>query len=118
MFPEDRKAVAKEFSTDSHHLHSWLLALVEIRNICAHANRIYNMPLKQSPKLFSEYAKYGDTNKLFPVILIMKRMLDGQPIWESFAKSLNMIISSNRRVELVCLGFPDNWKDILAVPEE
>lgn len=118
MFPADQNAIAKEFSTDSYHLHSWLLALVEIRNICAHANRIYNMPLKQSPKLYTEHAKYGNTNKLFPVILVMKRMLDGQLIWNTFARSLNMMINSNRRVELVCLGFPEKWKDILAVPEE
>ena len=116
MFPGDQSAIAKEFSTDSYHLHSWLLALVEIRNICAHANRIYNMPLKQSPKLYSEHAKYGKTNKLFPIILILKRILDGQPMWNTFAKSLNVLIQSNRRIELLCLGFPDEWQDVLDIP--
>ncbi len=117
MFTDDQQAIAKEFSTDNYHLNSWMLSLIEIRNICAHANRIYNMPLKQSPKLYSEHTKYGKTNKLFPAILILKRMLDGQPIWDSFAKSLNKMIHSNRRVELSCLGFPAEWKDVLDIPE-
>lgn len=71
MMPTDKKAIADLYNTKSNYLNSWILALVEIRNICAHYGRLYNLPLKQSPFLYRENAKYrtGKINKLFPAII-------------------------------------------------
>ena len=116
MSTDDQKEVAKEFGTDALHLNSWMLALVEIRNLCAHSNRIYNMPLKQHPRLYTEHAQYGNTNKVFPSILVIKRLLDGQNLWSSFKKSLNRLLKG-KRVDINCLGFPSEWKEVLSIPD-
>ena len=58
MKPEDQKSISSFYGTSPNHLKSWMLALVEIRNICAHYNRLYNMPLKQTPFLYKENLKY------------------------------------------------------------
>lgn len=116
MKPSDQSEIAKEFGTDAYHLHSWMLSLVEVRNICAHANRVYNMPLKQPPKLYAEHSKYGKTNKVFPVILVIMRLLQGQHLWTSFAKTLNKAMGS-KYIDIKCLGFPKEWKTVLAISD-
>ena len=45
MVLEDRKEIARLYNTEPKYLGSWILVLVEIRNICAHYSRLYNMPL-------------------------------------------------------------------------
>lgn len=53
LHKEDQKEIAKIYDTTPKYLHSWIISLVEIRNICAHYNRLYNMPLKNTPLLYS-----------------------------------------------------------------
>ena len=117
MLPEDRKAIAALYDTEPHYLGSWLLALVEVRNICAHYSRLYNMPLKQRPFLYSESRQYGNQklNKVFPVLITVKRMLNTDPTWNSFSSELSTLIEEYQDVlRLSFMGFPPNWKDILA----
>lgn len=51
MKREDQIAIAKQFHTHYTYMKSWFAALVEIRNICAHYGRLYNMPLDSVAKL-------------------------------------------------------------------
>jgi len=115
MKAEDQKAIAALYNTDSKYLNSWLLALVEIRNLCAHYGRIYNMPLKQSPWLYSEHTKYrGNLNKLFPVIIVIKRMLLSDQRWEQLFNKLKALISDySDVVKLSFIGFPSDWENVL-----
>ena len=116
MLSEDRKEIARLYGTESQHLGSWILALVEIRNICAHYSRLYNMPLKQTPYLYSEYRKYrGKTlNKVFPVMLCIKRMLDSDERWRQFESQLETLIDQySDVVQLPFMGFPKEWKEVL-----
>jgi len=114
MKPNDQKAIANLYDTDSKYLKSWLLALVEIRNICTHYGRLYNMPLKQSPFLYKENTKYrGDINKLFPVILVIKRMLNADVRWEQlFDKLKELIDEYSSVVKLSFIGFPSDWEGV------
>ena len=112
MLPEDRNAIAKLYQTHSDHLQSWILSALELRNICAHYNRIYNMPLKKSPYLYRENRLYA-SNKLFPAILTMKRMSHDPIVWNRFFSSLTNLIDSFPEVKLVFRGFPQHWHEIL-----
>lgn len=55
---DDQKAIANYYKTDAKYLKNWILCLVEVRNICAHFTRLYNMPLKENPKLYKENMKF------------------------------------------------------------
>ena len=113
----DRKEIARLYNTGPEYLMSWILTLVEIRNICAHYGRLYNMPLKQTPRLYSEYQKYrsGKLNKIFPALLSIKRMLDSDERWFSFEVELEKLVEKYRDViRLQCVGFPEEWKDVLS----
>ena len=46
---EDQKEISNHYNTDPKYLKNWILCLVEVRNICAHYTRLYNMPLKETP---------------------------------------------------------------------
>lgn len=116
MFPEDRKQIAGLYKTEDNYLGSWILALVEVRNICAHYGRLYNMPLKQMPFLYTEYKKYRNTknNKIFPILLVIKRILQNDGRWKNFYCELEALIENYSDVIIFpYMGFPDNWKEVL-----
>ena len=117
MKKEDRDAISKMYQTESTYLKSWLLSLVEVRNICAHYGRLYNMPLKQIPHLYSENKKYLNSkrNKIFPTILTLKRMLNKNQFWCSFYEEMKCLIDSySDVVNLSFMGFPEEWQDVLS----
>lgn len=112
---EDQNNVAKNYSTDAKHLKSWLLSLLEVRNICAHYGRIYNMPLKQRPKLYREYKVYKSSNKIFPVLLIIKRMFNGKEQWKLLCEQIcQLMIKYQEVVNPSFMDFPNNWHEILS----
>ncbi len=113
---EDKKQIASLYHTKPQYLSSWILSLVEIRNICAHYGRLYNMPLKQTPRLYSDVSNYVQpkSNKLFPVLVAIRRMLDANDQWQEFEQALEKIINEYTDViRLSFMGFPKNWKDAL-----
>ena len=116
MRQEDRIAIANLYHTQPEHLESWILSLVEVRNICAHYGRLYNMPLKQSPFLYKEHRKYRNQkqNKIFPVILVIKRILNSNSEWNHFYQIIVALMEQyDDAIQLSFMGFPDDWKEIL-----
>ena len=120
MADDDRKAIAKLYNTESKYLGSWILALVEIRNICAHYSRLYNMPLKQTPYLYPEYRQYktGTLNKVFPALISVKRMLNSDVRWTEFNTQLEALMDDYSDVVMLSfMGFPKEWKKVLSAKE-
>ncbi|MGN1419619.1 MAG: Abi family protein [Acutalibacteraceae bacterium] len=116
MKNEDKQSLAKLYHTKPAYLNGWILALVEIRNICAHYGRIYNMPLKQSPYLYSEYARYknSEIKKIFPVVITIRRMLNNNELWKSFFAEMTALFDEYSDViNLSFVGFPKDWKEVL-----
>lgn len=117
MKHEDQKEIAHFYNTEPKYLGSWILALVEIRNICAHYSRLYNMPLKQTPHLYSENQNYkiGTRNKVFPALIVIKRMLNSDARWTDFESQLESLMGEyNDVVILPFMGFPKEWKNVLS----
>ena len=84
MHHADQKAVAALYGlTDAKTLNGWIRSLCEIRNICAHYSRLYNMPLSSRPKLFKEHQQYAKY-RLFPVVLVISRLAYNKPEWTTF----------------------------------
>lgn len=112
---EDQNAVSKYYNTTPKFLKNWILCLVEVRNICAHYTRLYNMPLKSNPLLYTENKKYiGKQNKVFPVLLIIKRLLNSNEQWDSLLRDLKITFKKyDGYFNFSFMGFPKNWKEIL-----
>lgn len=114
MTTEDQKAIAREYKSQPTYLQSWILSLVEVRNRCAHYGCIYNMPLSQAPKLHTEYKNYR-SNRIFPLIITIKRMMGDIPEWRTFSSSLAALLEEYNEINLEFIGFPRNWKEILGL---
>ena len=117
MVSQDQKAIAHQYETDAKYLRSWILSLVEVRNICAHYTRLYNLPLKQTPFLYKENVQYRNPgiNKLFPVFLVIKRMTQcNPPLWAQFLEEFKELMDEySDVVRLSFIGFPTDWYNIL-----
>lgn len=112
MKPEDQKIIAKFFSTNAEYMKSWFAALVELRNICAHYNRIYNMPLDSMPKLPKCYSQYV-TNRVFSDLLAFKYVTKSNSVWKTFVASLVGAVDECEYLNLSFIGFPTDWQTIL-----
>lgn len=112
MKREDQIAIAKQFHTHYTYMKSWFAALVEIRNICAHYGRLYNMPLDSVAKLSPKESRYANA-RLFTDCLALRYIMHGEMPWNTFILNLRAIIDECPSANLKCIGFPDNWEEIL-----
>ncbi len=92
----------------------WIITLCNIRNICAHYERLYNTRLVNSVKLPQKYATYNiKTNKLFAAIIILMLLIDDNQIKSKFITDLKMLFNQYNFINIQQMGFPNNWEDIL-----
>ena len=115
LIDEDQKKISEYYNTEPIYLKNWILCLVEVRNICAHYTRLYNMPLKTNPRLYNENKKYKTKqNKIFPILLIIKRILNSNKQWDSLLKDLKFTFNKYMGAfNFLFMGFPDNWENLL-----
>ncbi|MGI6739746.1 MAG: Abi family protein [Christensenellales bacterium] len=116
MMDKDQKAIAIEFGIKSAGLlNGWVRAFLDLRNRCAHNERIYNMPLSQPISLLNKDKKYitTKTNKVFPVVLALKRVTQNKSLWTWFCFELKRLFDVYPVVELKYIGFPYDWETIL-----
>ena len=113
MKTPDQKKIASFYGIDAKHLNSWMQSLVDVRNKCAQYGRIYNMPLPRTPSLYKEYSLY-QSNKIFSVILVLKRLTQGSAVWNNFFITLCGLIEKYPEVHLEFMDFPENWFDLLS----
>ena len=112
MKPEDKKAIAEQFRVHFSFLESWIISLVEIRNLCAHYCRLYNRPLTKSPKLFTEHKRFH-SDRIFPSVFMLGYLLENKNKWRVLVEDLVNLIGAYPDVKLTFIGFPDDWIDLL-----
>ncbi len=108
---QDKKKVATDFSISPQHLHGWMMTLLELRNMCAHYNRIYNMFFKQIPYLEPRYKAYSG-NKLFPKLLVIKSLVTKE-MWDQFVNRLQNLLRKYPEAKVSFMGFPRDWLTVL-----
>lgn len=113
---DTKKIIATSFNSDIDKLGGWFKALNEIRNICAHSDRIYNAKLNTDVKLYTEDRDglSGDENRtLFLIIIILKKIYAGDGSkWIPFYDELKELVKEYSSViNLKCLGFPEYWQN-------
>ena len=121
MKTEDKKAVAENaFGLPYRCVESWLQCLSELRNQCAHYNRLYANPLPIVPKRIPGIDRQL-SNMLFDYILILKQLFPRNEIWNNtFAAKLAILLAEYHEVtDLKMIGFPPDWRDyVFDKPDE
>ena len=111
-------SIAHVFGITRFHMKSWLRYLTQIRNICAHDDRLYNRIFCILPKMFKEHAGI-DNARLFPVFIVLFRLYDSlDPARANLLRQqLGRIVDSHPTVDLRPVGFPKNWREVLRIPD-
>lgn len=122
MFTADKKEIAeKYYGCSSSEIDNWLFCLNELRNYCAHYNRLYGNTFPVEPRLPKCLEDSGIELKpdLFGYMVIMKYMSHNHQSWNERAVTpVERLLNKNSDVIRLChLGFPEDWKQILAWEE-
>jgi abortive infection bacteriophage resistance protein len=112
--------IASELNLVNHtYLPSWLQAIAQIRNICAHHGRLWNKNLPGRPKLLSKPPAPWLTNvppatdhyMLYIHVCCMKYLLDVISPGHHFTPKLAALFVKYPNVDLNALGFPATWQN-------
>lgn len=120
MHASDKKAIAEEYyGCSATELDNWIFCLNELRNYCAHYNRLYGNHFPVDPKT-PVGLSVTLTNDVFGYIMVMKAIYHNRANWnERVVKPVARLLRKNADiVRLSDLGFPDNWEELIAFPQE
>lgn len=112
---DDKKAIAdKAFGVPYRCVEDWLHCLSDLRNMCAHYNRLYANKMESVPKQPPDIS-HPLSDTLYDYIIILKELYPRADIWQStFIMRLEMLfLEYNDVIELEHIGFPENWREEL-----
>ncbi len=112
MREEDQSAVAGEYGMSSEALSALISAAIDVRNICAHYNRLYNQSIEDQPQLSAQQKVY-ESDRVFPTILALRDVAGGERIWAEMIQGIERLCAEFPQADLSLCGFPENWKDLL-----
>ena len=94
-------------------IENWIENLRIFRNMVAHNQRLYNFSILSMPKKAKEYNK--QTGKIFDYVIVMKYLFLDNEDWNTYVLPRFEYIFDDFKddVDLKCIGFPDDWKNIL-----
>ena len=94
-------------------IQNWIENLRIFRNMVAHNQRLYNFSILSIPKKAKEYNK--QTGKIFDYVIVMKYLFLDNEDWNTYVlPRLEYIFDDFKdNIDLKCIGFPDDWKNIL-----
>lgn len=119
MNSSDKKELADKFyGCGSSELDNWIFCLNELRNYCAHYNRLYGNTFPVEPRTPRPLEEQGVelSADVFGYIMIMKQLYHNRPNWnERVVKPVSRLIKKNSDIiRLKDLGFPEGWETLLA----
>ena len=115
MLNPDKAKIAKDlYDTSYQVLDSWFRCLNDLRNRCAHYSRLYYWIFTAVPKM-DKKDSFTPDRRLFSQLYMLKQLHQNASTWNhDFVRPLeNMIAKYTDDINLNCIGFPSNWKEML-----
>ena len=115
MHGSDKKALANDFySCSASELDNWIFCMNELRNYCAHYNRLYGNRFPVLPKTPRDFEPEL-SDDVFGYIIVMKQLYHDRKNWnERIVKPISRMLKKNAdAVRLNDLGFPENWEELM-----
>jgi len=130
MKRDEQKEISKNFNIKNNTLRIYLTNLGEIRNICAHDEKLYdiNLRFKISPNKYHSKLDIKDlngnylsgVNDLFSIVLILKELLNKDEFhkfYKSLMKSIKILkkeVNTNIFANILFkMGFPKKYKKLI-----
>lgn len=115
MLNPDKAYIAKMlYNTSYQVLDSWFRCLNDLRNRCAHYSRLYYWIFTAIPRM-DKKDSFTPDRRLFSQLYMLRHLHQNASIWNNdFVKPLEGLVSKYEDdINLKCIGFPDNWKELL-----
>lgn len=116
MKTADKKELSDEYyNCSSSELDNWIFCMNELRNYCAHYNRLYGSHFPVEPKTPEGFP--GELSPdVFGYIIVMKQLFHGKENWnERVVKPISRLLKKNADViRLSDLGFPEGWETLIS----
>lgn len=112
----DKKTLANDFyGCSASELDNWIFCMNELRNYCAHYNRLYGNRFPVLPKTPRGFEPEL-SDDIFGYIIVMKQLYHDKHNWnERVVKPISRMLKKNSgAVRLSDMGFPENWETLLA----
>ncbi len=113
---ENRKEIAKVIGPSEKVLKSWMQALNDLRNDCAHHSRIYDRVFHSRPKIAKHHKSHIKQNGLndgrfYAQALMMSELLKTISPESQWNQKLESLLSKYQSIPIQSLGFPSTWKE-------
>ena len=108
----DQRAVSREYDLSPEALSRLIAAAVDVRNICAHYNRLYNQILPDQP-LLPNHLRLYESDRLFPLLLVFAHALGRERVFARLLTGLSLLEADYPEADLSLCGFPENWRTVL-----
>ena len=92
----DQRAVSREYDLSPEALSRLIAAAVDVRNICAHYNRLYNQILPDQP-----------------LLLVFAHALGRERVFARLLTGLSLLEADYPEADLSLCGFPEDWRAVL-----
>ena len=112
----DKKALASGFfGCSASDMDNWLFCLNELRNYCAHFNRLYGNHFPVMPRTPADFEPELE-NDVFGYIIVLKQLYHNKTNWnERVVKPISRLLRKNSdAARLSDLGFPEGWETKIA----
>lgn len=113
MKEADQAAVAKDYGMTAQALSALISAAIDVRNICAHYNRLYNQAIEDQPELREDQRIY-ESDRVFPTLLALRAVCGRERIWREMLAEIKALHGEFPEADLALCGFPEDWEQVLA----
>ncbi len=113
MKEQDQNAVAADYGMSAAQLTALVSAAIDVRNICAHYNRLYNQAIEDQPVLEGEQKAY-ESDRVFPTLLALRAVAGRERVWREMIADIQALHEEFPEADLALCGFPPDWENLLA----
>lgn len=130
MKQKEQNNIARKFNIQSETLKIYLINLGNVRNICAHDEKLYDIILKKRINMNDYHRKLNlikrdtkttyATRDLFSIVIIQKVLLQRKEFNEFYSNIIESIEKLEKQVStikidqvLYKMGFPKNYKQLI-----
>ena len=85
---------------------------MDVRNICAHYNRLYNQILPDQP-LLPNHLRLYESDRLFPLLLVFAHALGRERVFARLLTGLSLLEADYPEADLSLCGFPEDWRAVV-----
>ncbi|MGN0649507.1 MAG: Abi family protein [Oscillospiraceae bacterium] len=119
MQSADKKELAEDFfGCSASDLDNWIFCMNDLRNYCAHYNRLYANTFPIQPRTPRDFEPQLEANP-FGYMIVLKQLYHDHTNWnERVVKPVARAIKKNSDViRMSDIGFPENWEELMRFSE-